>query len=174
MGTDTWKLELVRNRFKCELYPTLPSTSLLWICPELLQYIWIRVCRNKHCLFKQPDSSSVNVSHINTQTGAHFLLSCFFKGSVYYWEVANLLVNNQQWKETKNVSRNKTGLNGQVCQFIMKIGWTFLQESECYWKHGRDWTLTQVVITAAEFSRVSAAQLSALWESIYSVMLTDI
>lgn len=30
------------------------------------------------------------------------------------------------------------------------------------------------MIIAAEFSQVSAAQLSALWEGIYSIMLSDI
>lgn len=38
----------------------------------------------------------------------------------------------------------------------------------------RQITLMQVIIRAAEFSQVSAAQLSALWEGIYSIMLTDI
>lgn len=32
----------------------------------------------------------------------------------------------------------------------------------------------QVVIIAAEFSQVSTAQLTALWEGIYSIMLSDI
>lgn len=32
----------------------------------------------------------------------------------------------------------------------------------------------QVMILAAELSQVSAAQLSALWEGIYSIMLSDI
>lgn len=35
-------------------------------------------------------------------------------------------------------------------------------------------TLMQVIIIAAGFSQVSAAQLCALWEGIYSIMLTDI
>lgn len=41
-------------------------------------------------------------------------------------------------------------------------------------KHQISRTLMQVIIIAAEFSQVSAAQLSALWEGIYSIMLTDI
>lgn len=35
-------------------------------------------------------------------------------------------------------------------------------------------TLIRVIIRAAEFSQVSAARLCALWEGIYSIMLTDI
>lgn len=35
-------------------------------------------------------------------------------------------------------------------------------------------TLMQVMIITAAFSQVSTAQLSALWEAIYSIMLSDI
>lgn len=35
-------------------------------------------------------------------------------------------------------------------------------------------TFMQVMIMVAEFSQVSAAQLSALWEGIYNIMPSDI
>lgn len=35
-------------------------------------------------------------------------------------------------------------------------------------------TLMQVIIICVEFSQVSAARLSAFWEGIYSIMLSDI
>lgn len=34
-------------------------------------------------------------------------------------------------------------------------------------------TLMQLIIIAAAFSQVSVAQLSAFWEGIYSIMLSD-